>query len=297
MTDGADRLLPSSSESRPPFPATNTAALEGDLPAFDKPPVIEVAASLQFDPIEDLHAVRLGLLWEAYRDRYPRVEVHPPLESVREVIGPPVPAKLSFSVGATMPPPRYWFLNERGTQMIQVQQTRFVLNWRKMDTEVAYPHYSNIRDTLVEEFGRFEQFLEDESLAGPQLNQAELTYVNHIPVAAGRQQETLQRIVRLWRGEPEASILPSAEDIQFRARYVMPNMDSPMGRLYVTSETRLRASNGVPVLSLTLLARGAPQGAGFAGGLAFMDHGHRWIVQSFADITTPEMHGIWERSQ
>ena len=34
--------------------------------------------------------------------------------------------------------PRYWFLNEAGTQLLQVQSTRLVLNWRKNETDEEY---------------------------------------------------------------------------------------------------------------------------------------------------------------
>jgi uncharacterized protein (TIGR04255 family) len=297
MTNGADRPLPVSPESSATDPATDDTALDRDLPAFTKPPVVEVAASLQFEPVDGLHPVRLGLLWGAYRDRYPQVEVQPPLSDTREVIGPPVAPRLSFRVETAPPALRYWFLNDRGTRMLQVQQTRFILNWRKMDTEEVYPHYPEIRQNLVDEYAHFERFLDAESLPRPGFNQVELTYVNHVPVSPGAARLAVQRIVRLWRGEPEDSVVPVAEDVSFQVRYVMPSMESPLGRLYVTLETRYRLTDNVPVLVLQMVARGAPEGPGLAGALAFMDRGHRWIVQSFAAITTPEMHHVWERTQ
>lgn len=84
MTNGANSPLPSTRESPLPGPVADLAALARDLPAFEKPPVVEVAASLQFDPIESLHAMRLGLLWARYRDRYPVVEMQPPLGDAKE---------------------------------------------------------------------------------------------------------------------------------------------------------------------------------------------------------------------
>jgi len=55
------------------------------VPEYAKPPVVEVACAVQFDPITDRHAGRLGTLWGEFRDRYPRVEQHPPLPVARTV--------------------------------------------------------------------------------------------------------------------------------------------------------------------------------------------------------------------
>lgn len=59
MTTGADRQLPASRKSSKKKPALDPGACEG-LPAFNKPLVIEVATSLQFNPINGLDAARLG---------------------------------------------------------------------------------------------------------------------------------------------------------------------------------------------------------------------------------------------
>ena len=295
MTNGADHPLSWSPETPAVYPGTDASSSDQGLPDFAKPPVIEVAASLQFDPIEGLDAMRFGLLWGAYRARYPRVETQPPLGDVKEVFGAISPPKFSFTLENAPPVLRYWFLNEPGTRMLQVQQSRFILNWRKMETEEPYPHYPEIRETLIEELAHFESFLEAESLARPSFNQAELTYVNHIPIGAPGGEEAVQRVVRLWCGLASGGPLPPAEEVSFQTRYVIPGDPNPRGRLYVTFNTRIRLADGAPVLVLQLTGRGAPTGPQLADALTLMDLEHRWIVQGFASMTTPEMHRTWER--
>ena len=51
-----------------------------------------------------------------------------------------------------------------------------------------------------------------------------------------------------------------------------------------------------PMLQLQLIARGAPIGAGEAGISKFMDLAHFLIVNSFADLTTKDMHTVWGRT-
>ncbi|MGH8591471.1 MAG: TIGR04255 family protein, partial [Gammaproteobacteria bacterium] len=110
------------------------------LPEYAKPPVVEVACAVQFEPITELHAGRLGALWGEYRDRYPRVEQHPPLPALREQFEA-TPARLGFTVETTFPMPRVWFLSAEGTRLVQVQRDYFILNWRKLDTDAVYPRY------------------------------------------------------------------------------------------------------------------------------------------------------------
>jgi hypothetical protein len=69
------------------------------LPDFEKPPVVEVALSLQFRPLELLRSAHLGLLWSVFRSRgFSRVEDYGELEPVFEDFD----AKPSPRVGVRM---------------------------------------------------------------------------------------------------------------------------------------------------------------------------------------------------
>jgi uncharacterized protein (TIGR04255 family) len=197
--------------------------------------------------------------------------------------------------------PRCWFMNEKGTRLLQVQHDRFVLNWRKLDIDdEQYPHYENaLRPLLVKEYGRFERFLRQEGLPAPVADQAELTYVNHIPAGEPKgPRETAARFTSLWNGEPRGGVLPQAEDLLFSCRYVMRDERSaPLGRLHVSMQSHYKVSDQAPLYVLQLTARGAPQGEGLEGALTFLDQGHAWIVRGFTDITTSEMHDLWKRKQ
>ncbi len=268
------------------------------LPDFESPPVVEVASSIQFGVIPGLDAVRLGSMWSRFRKDYPRTEQHPPLSHDIESFGAPTGNQISFSV-APMISPRCWFMNEKGTRLLQVQHDRFVLNWRKLDLDdEVYPHYEELlRPLLVKEYGRFEAFLKDEGLLQPVPDQVELTYVNHIPAADDQgRRETAARFMSLWNGEPKGGVLPTAEELSLTGRYVMRNsVGEPIGRLYMNLQSHYRLADSLPLYVLQLTARGAPDTNGLAGALAFLDRGREWIVRAFADITTPEMHQAWKR--
>lgn len=276
-----------------PTPQTDASGL---LPEYAKPPVVEVACSIQFEPIDRLHAGHLGLLWEEYRDRYPRVEQQPPLSPIREQFGP-TPMRLGFSF-ETFSMPRVWFLNPDGTRLIQVQADHFIVNWRKLDTDVVYPRYVSIRETLIEELGHFQDFLLREGFGPIRVVQTELTYVNHIdPRAESGRRKPLSQIVRVWSDNALGGQLPMFEEASFHARYVMRDGEKPVGRLHINLEPQLLVKGNVPVYTLTVVARGAPATSDVDGALVSLDRGHEAIVEGFTAVTTDEMHTAWGRQK
>lgn len=92
------------------------------LPDYANPPVIEVVGGVGFAPIEGFKAVHLGLLWERFRDQFPRVEEHPPIAMPLEVLQIPNPQGPELQFLDTPPLPRIWFLDESGNGIVQVQR-------------------------------------------------------------------------------------------------------------------------------------------------------------------------------
>jgi hypothetical protein len=49
------------------------------------------------------------------------------------------------------------------------------------------------------------------------------------------------------------------------------------------------------IVVFTLSARGRPQGSKPDDIVRWMDDARAWIVNSFAELTTPAMHKLWKR--
>lgn len=268
------------------------------LPEFKKPPVIEVAVSIQFKELAKISAPHLGMLWaEHYRERYPQAQQQPPLTNVREAFSP-TPARATVEVLPNMPVPRCWFLSEEGTRLIQVQADRFVLNWRKLDTGESYPRYKMIKKQFTEEFARFEKWLQTEGLGEIEIDQSELTYVNHVFEGDGWSTgDNIGNVLTLWSGRVHDDYLHDPEDVRFATRYVMPVAEKPTGRLHVRAQIASRISDDRRLIKLSLIGRGPPIGEAIEGAMTMMDQAHEWIVRGFAAITSAEMHQRWERIQ
>ena len=270
-----------------------------ELPEFRKPPVVEVAISVQFKELKTLSAPRLGVLWTEFRKEFPVAEQHPPLANVRESFDLAVAPKATVQITPKLPVPRCWFLNEEGTQLVQVQADRFALNWRKLETEAEYPRYGQIRTDFLNKFERFIEWVKREKLGSIEPDQSELSYVNHILRGEGWDTPSdLHKLVKFWQSQDKhGGYLPQPETAQLAIQYVMPFTEEKLGRLHINMEMGQRVDDGRRLVRLSLVGRGEPIGEGVAGAMALLDQAHEWIVQGFASITTSEMHQRWERVQ
>lgn len=246
-----------------------------------------------------LTVAHLGLLWQKYRDRLPQVEERPPLEPVVERFGVrarPLSSRIALLEQA--PPVRLWFSNTEGDELVQVQPDRFIFNWRRRDDGHEYPRYQVVLQGFESALEKFVEFLREQNMHPLTPTQCDVTYVNHIFPVQGvwSTHAEVGNAVSLL-AVPNTSFLPRAEDVSATARYVMTNGEgeTPLGRLHVSVEPRVLVQNNQPLIFLQLAARGRPLGEGLEGVRAFVDLGRRWIVEGFADITTPDMHDAWGR--
>ena len=264
------------------------------LPEFERPPVIEVVCGVLFKSLDGLLAPHVGLLWERFRESYPRVAEVPPLSPIFEAFGEPPEATVTFS--DTPPLARTWLIHADETALIQIQRDRFLHNWKKVREADEYPRYVRVVKDFRERLATFETFLADTKPGVIDPLQYELTYVNHIP-----RQDRVASISEIRRAFPdfawreESRFLPAPEAFNWRTVFVLPNQ---VGRLHVSMRTWTRPQDGSPMLLLDLTARGMPNAKDREGMWSWFDLAHEWIVRGFADVTGQEFqHDVWRRAQ
>jgi uncharacterized protein (TIGR04255 family) len=263
------------------------------LPDFDNPPVVETVLSVQFEPLALLHTAQLGFLWDEYRRAFPQSGDRPPLDQVIELFPESPVARVGLKFQAfdqNFPTPRICFINDRGGEMIQVQNDRFIKNWRKEGEGNQYPHYDEtIRPNFDRDYAVFLAFLEKNELGIPRVNQCEVTYVNHIIAGQGWDRYgDIEKVFTFWQSP--ALVPPGpVEDLRLHARFVIPAPDGkPIGRLHVALQPAFRTSDNHPMYVLHLTARGH-----VGAGVDFFDIGREWIVTTFKRLTTNSMHKVW----
>ena len=259
-----------------------------NTPSFRNPPVIETVLGVQFSPIPDWSIPHFGVFWDRVREEFPNTQILHPL--------PPLTAEMiSGAVKIQVveaPEVRCWYKGIDESELIQIQQDRFIVNWRQAAGALAYPRYPHMRSLFQTQWARFKQFLSDESLTNPIVIQCEITYVNHIPKGEGW--ETAQDWERVFTvcGEVGGGdkFLPPPEGRQFTFNYPMPNA---RGTLDVTAVRAVRKIDGKDVIQFRLSARGRPTQHGDDGIMEWFDLGRDWVVRGFTELTTPSMHEMW----
>lgn len=265
-----------------------------NLPDFARPPVIEVALSVQFQSLGELRTIHLGSLWERLgRNYFVSVEEQPPLPRiverfgvVRQAIAP------QFEILNIAPLPRVLFVSSKGDEIVQVQKDRFTFNWRKRSEADVYPRYESIEQQFMHFSGIFETFLKDEKLGSLRVEQAEVTYVNQIPQADIRRR--VEEVISVLSGPYTDNYLHDPEEVRLSLKFPMLKEEKPFGRLHIDVFGSTQADS--PAINLVLLARGLPMGDDIKSAITFFRVGRAAIVNGFASITSREMHDLWGRT-
>lgn len=264
---------------------------------FAAPPVIETVLSVQFAPIQKLSIAHFGLYWEKIRREFTRAEARPALGHIMENFAPGAVSgmpQFGFEL-ISEPTIRCWFLDEPGNQILQVQKDRFIYNWQMVSGKETYPRYENVCAKFEEEWKRFGTFLKEERLGTPEVNQCEVTCVNHIEYEQGwKSFGELNKVIACWSGSYSGTFLQAPERVSLNVVYLLPDNQ---GRLHLSLQPVIRARDAREVLQLNLTARGAPSSSETADILRWLDTGRTWVVEGFTDFTTKEMHRLWGRTK
>ena len=268
---------------------------DSPLPDFRDPPVVETVLSVQFAPIEGMGVPHFGLFWDKVRKDFPRYEVHAPIESEIESFDPPKPTQESGIKIVVAPDTVWlWFIAKDDQRLLQIQNGRFIFNWRKRGTDNPYPKYNQfVRPSFEKYWKTFTSFLSCDGLQEPKAVQCEVTYVNHIPKGKGWEDVgDWSKIFNFLSFSGEASILPIPEAGQIDLTYLM---SEESGRLRAKIRRAIRRDDNSEVIAFNLTARGRPKSSSLDGILDWFDVGHEWCVRGFTDLTTEEMHCLWGR--
>lgn len=266
------------------------------LPDYEHPPVTETVMDVGFAPLQGWGIPHFGLFWQRIRSEYPRFEDQPPVALQLERYGegarqqPPPPFMF-----IEQPEARCWFFDEGDARLIQVQNDRFIHNWRKVTSADVYPHYEeSIRPSFEREWDRFCKYLADEEISPPEIKQCEISYINHIDVEATVWHSYVNLIDALsrWPGGASEGFLPEPETGAFNTNYLLP---SNSGRLRIQVQPVIRHSDLKQVIQLALIVRGQPASSSTEEILKWFDVGREWIVRGFTDFTSEKMHQRWGR--
>ena len=263
------------------------------LPSYQRPPVNEVVCGVQFSALPGFRSVHFGRFAELLKADYPRTEDRDSLPELYEGdLGPQVKDEL---VALPMPPlRRVFYIDDTGNYLLQVQPSRFVANWRKQQDSDEYPRFSSAFGRFRKGWEDFVAFARTEEIGLPQVNQYELTYINHILEASIPFPEGIEDYLRFFSWRDLGSLtLRTPRSATFRLQFPLPNKH---GALHVTVSHGKRMTDQKGVLVVDLTARG-PGRPDWSDMVEWFSVAHKTIVNGFTDLTTPSAHQVWLREQ
>jgi uncharacterized protein (TIGR04255 family) len=253
------------------------------LPEYTKPPVLEVVAGIQFSALRGVQTRHFGEFWGKVKDEYPITRDMVPLPDVSEI--PSVELLL-------MPPLRRVFLLSGDRRyVVQLQDTRFNLNWRRVEAGDAYPRFGPVFAKFQKAWGAFSEFAEVANLGNLIPNRYELTYVNHLEMKADSFSRELEAKVKMFKWEGiGAAFLPPPASASSAWTFQMPDSKG----IFTANLSHAKRQDATDLLVLNMSCAG-PASSRYSLKEWF-DTAHEWIVRGFTDLTTSEAHTEWGRT-
>jgi uncharacterized protein (TIGR04255 family) len=259
------------------------------LPDFENPPLDEVVLGIQFAPCPTYNSVLAKDVWQLFANEFPNVYEQPLLPPQFEVFGgrgSQHGPRIEFG-----PPPihnRLWFTSADESHLIQFQDDRLLLNWRRRPSGVEYPRYQKIAADFRKYAETLFRFFEEFLCYKFEINQAEITYVNIVKVNRYSEIGDWLSIVSSAESDFEGVNLNLAQIIQNRE-------GKPIARLHHELLSVTVPPDSQKALRLNLTFRGRPSAPDIGSALEFLFRGREAIVKRFCEITTSSAHESWRR--
>lgn len=248
---------------------------------------------IQFEGLSAYTSIAAASFRDLVVAEFPLVEEQPPLDPVFETFGPSdskiSDQKIQLVTGPISP--RFFFLAEGGSELIQLQRDRLYFNWRRTERHEPYPRHEYVRARFADQLGHLERWAEKGGLGKVIPTQCEVAYVNRIP---------LHDIEGKQCGLTHVFLLPqglegTTEDGNFTyRRRLVDERGEAVARLFF----QLRYGtddDGEREAHLVLVVRGKPRDTSIEDCLQFIDAGREVIVHTFTKATSDAAHRMWER--
>jgi uncharacterized protein (TIGR04255 family) len=271
-----------------------------DTPKFAHPPVVETALGIQFRALTNMRVTHYGRFQESLTG-FGGVQEVARLPKTVEQKQPGLPTfSFAFDLIANPPVdlPRVWYLSDEspdGQQLVQLQPDRLVQNWRRKDpAKVSYTSYNVNKKAFEETYSAFIAFAKSENLGEIVVDQCDVTYINHIPIVSPAEADEAFKLCfeHFYEAPLFRKVQSGPEALGLSLSYWLDDLN---GRLSIQAGTSLDVETQHQLISLTLVARGAPSGGEPSHVLEWLDLGHHYVVNAFVDITSPKMHQLWGR--
>jgi uncharacterized protein (TIGR04255 family) len=242
---------------------------------------------VQFGTPNEFCATHFAGVHDLFKREFPRVVDQPRLPPQFETFGGDAGSNMQFEFGPMPLRNRLWFVSEDDSHLLQFQDDRLLLNWRKRSHSADYPRYGAISASFVNYLEMLSQHFNEVLKTRMAINQAEISYINVIEVDGFERASSWLSIVDFSILKPEGLSLTCSE-VEF-------DDGRPMGRLTTEIQSAFHSQKRTKALRLGLTFRGAPFDDTIDSAKALIDWGREKIVNRFCAMTTADAHRQWGR--
>jgi len=264
------------------------------LPRYTDPPVAEVVLGIQFGALKGFTSGHAGAYWqeELNRTEWPYVYEQNRLQDDFEKMLPGS-GQLDRAALHLRPGPqnnRLQLMNSEQDRIIQVQDTRFISNWKRVEG-CGYPSFRNLLPEFESQFSKFCNFLARADIPSPTINQWEVVYVNYIHLAGFWESPSQWcDIAPIFAPPTEQVEEITYEGIENTWRFMIGDQ---VGRLYVQATTQPAADihEAERMIRLQFTARGPAEN--YESAIDGFHQGHIAIVKTFTSMISPAARETW----
>lgn len=255
--------------------------VSSNLLDYENPPLSEVVCGVRFKTLESFLVPHYGNFWDKVKNEFPLCEHAQPLYSDTSKLP-------NIETSA----PRVWLINKPGDMLIQLQNDRFLFNWRKTENNPEYPRFSKIFSAFSDYFELFTSFIEKEDIGTIEPLEYELSYINIINQGEGWDNpQDIGHIMKDISWEIDRDFLPPPIAVHWQTFFYLPDKQ---GRLDVSLKQAQRKSDLKPVFRLELSTKGIDPTKELSDLSNWFELAHKWIVSGFSDLTTNEIQNkLW----
>lgn len=266
-------------------------------PTFENPPLVEFVLGIQFSPLTELTSAHFGLFWSKLKeqsDEWVVARDAPLISDQFELFTAPLwktHSRSAIRLDMGGQPGRCLIENKSRDRMIQLQATRFHLNWRKSAGQT--PCYKNLISEFLSMLDAFCTFCKDSEIGEVIPNQWEITFVNSFPVDD------------YWSSpEDWDRVLPGLFGNRFESKPLHLRMEKrhvewsfeiepAIGRLHVKAQSGKWAWDPKDTLLLDLTCRGPIVDGSLESVRGGLDVGYGIAADTFLSITPNELQKRW----
>lgn len=263
-----------------------------DAVYYPNAPVVETVLAVQFEPLPGFGNAHFGWFWrDVLGDAWVDTKDAPPVPDQFEhfsAAGVAASPRIMFKTAG--PSDRVQFVHESDDQVVQLQQTRLMLNWRRRGG--GYPRFPERLDKFRSLWESWCSFCDRVKLGSVQPNQWEVTYYNHVPA------DGLWKNSRDWH-KILPRLCPDVSDIDTE----MLCLDSHesqwhfeirpgRGRLHV--QLQQAVIDNQPALVWVQTGRGHPKTSDWPGLESGLRIGHDAIIEAFEKFSSELAKSHWK---